>query len=163
MPRRQKGIKELEFAIPIKIKQPKKFYGNAGEDFDTWWVLVQVYIKDQPERFPEDERTIDWIGSLMESYVSSWHIQWLKRTLSGLHPKSMTGYVNALKLRFEDKDAKDEAYAELEKVRYVGCIRDMFTQIQTLNDKAAVSGAAFKKLILERLPHKILEQMHTGD
>jgi hypothetical protein len=126
-------------------------------------VLEQVYIKDQPERFPEDERTIDWIGSLMDSYASSWHIQWLKGTLSGLHPKSMTGYINALKLRFEDRDAKDEAYAELEKVRYEGCIRDMFTQIQTLNDKAAVSGAAFKKLILERLPHKIPEQMHTVD
>jgi hypothetical protein len=161
--RRQRRIKDLESSKPIKIKEPKKFYGKPGEDFDTWWVLVQVYIKDQPERFPEDERTIDWIGSLMDSYASSWHIQWLKGTLSGLHPKSMTGYINALKLRFEDRDAKDEAYAELEKVRYEGCIRDMFTQIQTLNDKAAVTGAAFKKLILERLPHKILEQMHTVD
>ena len=161
--RRQRRIKDLENSKPIKIKEPKKFYGKPGEDFDTWWVLVQVYIKDQPERFPEDERTIDWIGSLMDSYASSWHIQWLKGTLSGLHPKSMTGYINALKFRFEDRDAKDEAYAELVKVRYEGCIRDMFTQIQTLNDKAAVSGAAFKKLILERLPHKILEQMHTVD
>ena len=124
---------------------------------------MQVYIKDQPERFPGDERTIDWIGSLMDSYASSWHIQWLKGTLSGLHPKSMTGYINALKLRFEDRDAKDEAYAELEKVQYEASIRDMFTQIQTLQDKAAVTGAAFKKLILERLPHKILEQMHTVD
>jgi len=161
--RRQRRIKDLESSKPIKIKEPKKFLGKPGEDFDTWWVLVQVYIKDQPERFPEDERTIDWIGSLMDSYAASWHIQWLKGTLSGLHPKSMTGYVNALKLRFEDRDAKDEAYAALEKVRYEGCIRDMFTQIQTLNDKAAVTGAAFKKLILERLPHKILEQMHTVD
>jgi len=161
--RRQRRIKDLESSKPIKIKEPKKFYGKPGEDFDTWWILVQVYIKDQPERFPEDERTIDWIGSLMDSYASSWHIQWLKGTLSGLHPKSMTGYVNALRLRFEDRDAKDEAYAELEKVRYEGCIRDMFTQIQTLNDKAAVTGAAFKKLVLERLPHKILEQMHTVD
>jgi len=75
----------------------------------------------------------------------------------------MTGYVNALKLRFEDKDAKDEAYAELEGVRYEGCIRDMFTKIQTFNDKAMVSGAALKKLILERLPQKILEQMHVVD
>jgi len=40
---------------------------------------------------------------------------------------SMTGYVQALKLRFEDKEAKDEAYASLERVKYDGCIRDMFT------------------------------------
>ena len=153
----------MEFAKPIKIKEPKKFYGKAGEDFDTWWVLVQVYIKDQPERFPEDERTIDWIGSLMESYAASWHIQWLKGTLAGTYLKSMMGYINALTLRFEHKDARDEAYFELEKVRYEGCIRDMFTQIRTHNDKALVTGAALKKLILERLPLKILEQMHTVD
>jgi len=99
----------------------------------------------------------------MDSYAASWHIQWLKGTLTGLYPKSMTGYINALTLRFEDKDARDEAYCELEKVRYEGCIRDMFTKTQTHNDKALVTGAALKKLILERLPAKILEQMHTVD
>lgn len=30
-------------------------------------------------------------------------------------------------------------------------------------DKALVTGAALKKIILDRLPHKILEQMHTID
>jgi len=116
MSRRQRRIKELEFAKPIEIKEPEKFYGNANKDFDTWWLLVQVYIEDQPEKFPKDERTIDSIGSLMESYAVSWHIQWLKGTLTGAHPKSMTGHVNALKSRFENKDAKDEAYADLERV-----------------------------------------------
>jgi len=99
----------------------------------------------------------------MESYAVSWHIQWIKGTLNGTHPKSMTGYANAIKLRFEDKDAMDEAYASLEEVRYEGCIRDMFTKIQTFNDKAMVSGAVIKKLILERLPQKILDQMHVVD
>jgi hypothetical protein len=118
--RRQRRIRKLEFAKPNKIEEPIKFFGNAGEDFDTWWILVQVFLEDQPEKFPKDERTIDWIGLLMKSYAASWHIQWIKGTLSGAHPKSLTGYVNALKLRFEDKDAKDEAYAVLETVRYEG-------------------------------------------
>jgi hypothetical protein len=78
-------------------------------------------------------------------------------------PKVKTGYIQALKLWFEDKDAKDEAYAALEKVRYDGCIGDMFTQIQMGNDKALVSGAVFKKIFLDQLPHKILGQMHTVD
>jgi hypothetical protein len=71
MSRQQSHIRELEFAKPIKIKEPKKFYGNAGEDFYTWWILIQVYIENQPEKFPKDKRTIDWIGSLMESYAAS--------------------------------------------------------------------------------------------
>ena len=163
MSRQQRGIRELEFAKPIKIEVPKRFEVRPGEDCDTWWALVQVYINDKPETFPKDERTIDWIGSLMNKDAVAWHIQWLEGTLNGTHPKSMTGYIDALKLRFEDRDAKDEAFAELEKVRYNRCIRDMFTQIQMSNDEALVTGAAFQKLILERLPHKILEQMHTID
>jgi len=161
--RRQRSINELEFARPIMMKEPKKFEGKPREDFDTWCIKVQVYIEDQPERFPKDERTIDWIGSFMEKYAASWHTQWIEGTLCGLHPKSLTSYVNALKLRFEDKEARHETYCELEKVKYDGCIPDMFTQIQIHNDKALVSGAALKKLILDRLPHMILEPMHTID
>jgi hypothetical protein len=78
--------------------------------------MVEVYIHDQPEKFPKDERTIDWIGSLMDRYAATWHIQWIKGTLTGKHRKLITMYIQALKLRFEDKDAKDEAYASLEKV-----------------------------------------------
>jgi len=39
----------------------------------------------------------------------------------------------------------------------------MFTQIQIHNHKALETGAALKKLILEWLQQKILEQMHTID
>jgi hypothetical protein len=39
----------------------------------------------------------------------------------------------------------------------------MFTRIQTLNDKAQITGAALKKFILERLPTNILDQMHVVD
>jgi hypothetical protein len=39
----------------------------------------------------------------------------------------------------------------------------MFTKIQTLNDQAMVTGTALRKMILEILPQKITEQMHTVD
>jgi hypothetical protein len=45
----------------------------------------------------------------MDSYAASWHIQWIEGTLAGLHPKSVTGYITAFKLRFEDRDPRDEA------------------------------------------------------
>jgi len=140
--RRQRRIQDLQYAKPIKIKEPKRFEGKVGDDFETWWIMMEVYIQDQPEKFPNDKRTIDWIGSLMEKYAAAWHVQWIKGTVTGKHPKSITAYVQALKLRFEDRDDKDEAYASLEKVRYDGCIRDMFTKIQMFNDRALVTGAA---------------------
>jgi hypothetical protein len=59
---------------------------------------MEVYIWVQPEKFPNDKRTIDWIGSLMDKYAAACHIQWIKGTVSGKHPKSITGYIQALKL-----------------------------------------------------------------
>lgn len=44
MSRRERRIRELEFAKPIENMGPKKLYRNAGEDFDTWWVLVMDCI-----------------------------------------------------------------------------------------------------------------------
>ena len=59
MSRRKRRITELEFAKQIKIRQPKRFQGTPADDFDMWWVLVQVNIEDQREKFCKDERTID--------------------------------------------------------------------------------------------------------
>jgi hypothetical protein len=55
MSRRQQRIKQLEFTKPITFTDPINFFGNAGEDFDTWSILVQVYIEDQPENLQKDE------------------------------------------------------------------------------------------------------------
>jgi hypothetical protein len=146
---------------PIKIKKPAWCKVKPRDDFDTWWITMQVDIQNKPERFPKDERTIDWIDSLMDQYAAALLIPQIEEIIPGVHLDSLTNYSNALRLHFEYKEARDEAYVSLGKVKYVGCIRDMFTQSQMHNDKAMVSRAASKRLILEKLPNNMLEYMHT--
>jgi len=148
---------------PIKLKDPKPFEGNPGDDFDDWWVMLETFIHDQPEKFEDSGRTINWVGGFLQKYAGAWHVQWERKALAGQYPRSWTTYQNDIKLRFENKEARDVAYSKMGKIRYKGCIRDMFTRIQTFNDKAQITGAALKKFILERLPAKILDQMHVVD
>jgi hypothetical protein len=148
---------------PIKLKDPKFFEGNPGDDFDDWWVMLETFINDQPEKFEDSGRTINWVGGFLQKYAGAWHVQWERKALAGHYPRSWTTYRNDIKLRFENKEARDVAYSKMGKIRYKGCIRDMFTRIQTFNDKAQITGAALKKFILERLPAKILDQMHVVD
>jgi hypothetical protein len=148
---------------PIKLKDPKPFEGNPGDDFDDWWVMLETFINDQPEKFEDSGRTINWVGGFLQKYAGAWHVQWERKALAGHYPRSWTTYQNDIKLRFENKEARDVAYSKMGKIRYKGCIRDMFTRIQTFNDKAQITGAALKKFILERLPTKILDQMHVVD
>jgi len=148
---------------PIKLKDPKPFEGNPGDDFDDWWVMLETFIQNQPEKFEDPGRTINWVGGFLQKYAGAWHVQWERKALAGQYPRSWTTYKNDIKLRFENKEARDVAYSKMGKIRYEGCIRDMFTRIQTYNDKAQITGAALKKFILERLPVKILDQMHVVD
>jgi len=45
------------------IEEPKQFEGKPAEDFDTGWIMAEVCIHNQPERFLKDARTIKWIRS----------------------------------------------------------------------------------------------------
>jgi len=40
--RRQGPIQKLQYAKPIKIKEPKRFEGKLGDDFHTCWIMVEV-------------------------------------------------------------------------------------------------------------------------
>jgi len=145
------------------LKDPYPFEGKPRDDFEAWWIMGQMFIQDQPEKFDETGRTINSVGGILKKYAAAWHVQWERQALAGEFPSSWTTYQNDIVLRFEDKEARDEAFADLERAQYEGDIRDMFTKIQIYNDKAQLTGAGLNKLILDRLPVKILEQMHTID
>lgn len=91
------------------------------------------------------------------------HVQWEKQALARTFPRSWPTYRNDLVLMFEDETARDEAYSELDILWYDGDIRDMLPYPQTHHDKAQLTGASLKKLMLDRLPVKVLELMHTVD
>jgi hypothetical protein len=63
-----KRMKAVELAKTKNIREHKRFERKPGDDFDTWWVLVQVIMEDQPEEFPHHERTIDWIEFSIDWY-----------------------------------------------------------------------------------------------
>jgi len=107
---------------PIKLKDPKPFEGNPGDDFDDWWVMLETFIHDQPEKFEDSGRTINWVGGFLQKYAGAWHVQWERKALAGQYPRSWTTYQNDIKLRFENKEARDVAYSKMGKIRYKGCI-----------------------------------------
>ena len=92
---------------PIKLKDPYPFEGKAGDDFEARWIMVQIFIHDQPEKFDETGRTINWVGGLLNKYAAARHVQWERQALPGKFPRSWTTYLNDIALRFEDKEAQD--------------------------------------------------------
>jgi hypothetical protein len=77
---------------PIKLKDPKPFEGNPGDDFDDWWVMLETFIHDQPETFEDSGRTINWVGGFLQKYAGAWHVQWERKALAGQYPRSWTTY-----------------------------------------------------------------------
>jgi hypothetical protein len=83
--------------------------------------------------------------------------------LAGKFARSCAIYYNDLILRFEDKEVRDKAYAEFEKIRNAGNRQNMVAKIHLKNNKAQWMGAKLKKHILDQLPEEKLGQMHTVD
>jgi hypothetical protein len=138
----------------------KPFEGNTGDDFEAWWVILEMFLHDQPEKFEDPRYTIIWVGSVLTKHAGAWHVQWERHAVAGKHPRSWTPCQKDIELRYDDTEARGMACTKMEQVRYKGDIGDIFSRIQTYNDKAQLTRAALKKLIQELLPIKILDQMH---
>jgi len=54
---------------PIKLKDPYPLKGKCGEHFDGWWVLVQTFIHDHPEKFEEKGRISNLIGAVLNNML----------------------------------------------------------------------------------------------
>jgi len=126
-------------------------------------VIVQTCIQDQPKNFDDTGRTINWVGGSFKKFAPAWHVHGERQPFAGKFPRSWATSQNDLMWGFNDKEAREEAYAMLENIRYDGDIGDMFTKIRMHNDTAPLTGAGLMKLILNLLPVEALEQMHTVD
>jgi hypothetical protein len=74
----------------IKLKDPYRFEGKPGDDFDALWIIVQTFIQDQPEKFNYSGSSINCIGGFLAKYAAAWHEQWERQALAGKFPRSWT-------------------------------------------------------------------------
>jgi hypothetical protein len=100
------------------------------------------------------------IGGVLKKYAMAWHVQWERQALAAKLPRSWTTYQPDVMLRFEDKEARNQAYSDLVKVRYEGDIRDIFTKFHMYNDQPQLTGLGLRNLFwidyLRRFCHKCM-------
>jgi len=100
MQRREHSRRRRKWKVkPIILKDPYPFEGKPGEDCDAWWVIIQTFIKDQPEKFHDTKRTINCVGGLLKKYAAPWHVQWDRQALARKCVSSRTTYLMGLLLR----------------------------------------------------------------
>jgi hypothetical protein len=56
---------------PIKLKDPKPVEGNAGDDFQSWWDILETFLHDQPEKFKDPRCTIISVRGLLTKYAGA--------------------------------------------------------------------------------------------
>ena len=69
---------------PIEYKTPATFSHDSKVDFDSWWISVKRYIRNEEDRFKDNDHKVGWVGTIVGGKVLTWWDGWMKRVDKGL-------------------------------------------------------------------------------
>ncbi|KAH7306587.1 hypothetical protein KP509_22G020800 [Ceratopteris richardii] len=101
------------FVNEPKICMPEKFDGDRTK---FWGFLQQVklYIRMQPDRYPDDASKVGFIGTLLFGQALSWFAPILEKDMAVLH--DYEGFLGELITTFGDGDISQVVEAKLRKL-----------------------------------------------
>ncbi|KAH7434610.1 hypothetical protein KP509_06G025900 [Ceratopteris richardii] len=97
-----------------KICMPEKFDGDRTK-FQGFLQQVKLYIRMQPDRYPDDASKVGFIGTLLYGQALSWFSPILEKDMAVLH--DYEGFLRELIATFGDADTSRAAETKLRKLR----------------------------------------------
>ncbi|KAH7438250.1 hypothetical protein KP509_04G007400 [Ceratopteris richardii] len=93
-----------------KIYMPEKFDGDRTK-FRGFLQQVKLYIRMQPDRYPDDASKVSFIGTLLYGQALSWFAPILEKDMAILH--DYEGFLRELIATFGDADMSRVAETKL--------------------------------------------------
>ncbi|KAH7292053.1 hypothetical protein KP509_29G049500 [Ceratopteris richardii] len=97
-----------------KICMPEKFNGDRTK-FRGFLQQVKLYIRMQPDRYPDDASKVGFIGTLLYGQALSWFAPILEKDMAVLH--NYEAFLGELVATFGDADTSRVAETKLRKLR----------------------------------------------
>ncbi|KAH7443388.1 hypothetical protein KP509_02G032100 [Ceratopteris richardii] len=97
-----------------KICMPEKFDGDRTK-FRGFLQQVKLYIRMQPDRYPDEASKVGFIGTLLYGQALSWFTPILEKDMVVLH--DYEGFLRELIATFGDADTSRVAETKLRKLR----------------------------------------------
>jgi uncharacterized coiled-coil protein SlyX len=152
-------VPNRQYIKPIEYKTPATFAGDGKTDFDTWWISVKRFIRNEDDRFRDDEHKVGWVGSIVTGKALAWWNGWMKRVDKGLAMTGWAAFEFAICKAYKNKNQNRKDLSALKAVEYEGDIQSFMATIDSLNITVGLQGVAYRDFILGKLPQTIRQRI----
>ncbi|KAK4220646.1 hypothetical protein QBC38DRAFT_378583, partial [Podospora fimiseda] len=119
----------------VHLEKPPKFDGKDLSKFRPWWAKVEAYIRSYASGFSTDQHKIDWVGSLLIDKAAGFHESRVRYCRDIRQPDNWPAYVQAIKARYQDPNAKHRSLNKMKELRYKNDTQQYMTELLDLNEE----------------------------
>ena len=149
----QRSQKEKKLQIP----KPDAYDGSidANHMYQRWYKTIDDYLYHNRGTWDGDSNLIRFVGAYLKGKARDWYNNRARQLRANWKIDSWPAFMLAMDERFKTSHEADAAFAEMATVVYKGSVMSYTDKLVNLNEKAKISGHAWRSILVKGLPHKL--------
>ena len=159
----QRSQKEKNLQIPKLEAYDASIDANPTNQ--RWYETINDYLYHKRGTWDGDSDLIRVVGAYLKGKARDWYDHRAHQLRANRKIDSLPAFVLAMDERFKTSHEADAAFTEMAIVVYKGSVMFYFDKLVNLNEKANISGHAWRSMLTKRLPYglqKDLTKMQGG-
>ena len=144
-----------------QILKPDTYDGSIDADptYQRWYETINDYLYHNRGNWDGDSDLIRVVGAYLMGKASDWNDNQVRQLRANRKIDCCPAFVSAMDERFKTSHEADAAFAEMATVVYKGSVMSYIDKLVNLNEKANISGHAWRNMLVKSLPHKLRKDL----
>ena len=149
----QRSQKEKKLQIP----KPDAYDGSsdANPTYQRWYETINDYLCHDRGTWDGDSDLIRVVGAYLKGKAWDWYDNQARQLRTNRKIDSWPAFVSAMEKRFKTSHEANAAFAEMATEVYKGSVMSYIDKLVNLNEKANISGRAWRSMLTKGLPHEL--------
>ena len=149
----QRSQKEKKLQIPKLDTYDGSI--EANPTYQRWYETINNYLYHNRGTWDGDSNLIRVVGAYLKGEDRDWYHNLAHQLCANRKIDSWPAFVSAMDERFKTSHKADTAFAEMVTVVYKRSVMSYIDKLVNLNEKANISGRAWRSMLTKGLPHEL--------
>ena len=151
------AVQRSQKQMKLQISKPDAYDGSidANPIYQRWYETINDYLYHNRGTWDGDSDHIRVVGAYLKGKARDWYDNRARQLRANRKIDSWPAFVSAMDERFKTSHEADAAFAEMAIVVYKGSIMSYIDMLVNLNEKANISGRAWRSILSKGLAHKL--------
>ena len=145
----------------LQIHKPDAYDGSidANPTYQRWYETINDYLYHNRGTWDGDSDLIRFVEAYLKGKARDWYDNRACQLRANRKIDSWPAFVSAMDERFKTSHEADAAFAEMATVVYKGSVMSYIDKLVNLNEKANISGRAWRSMLVKGLPHELCKDL----